>query len=69
MDDSERATVLSEESRRGDNDDQVIKMREERDIVEACGYGFVVGVSTEAHKEALEQAERDLEIVVTGCKR
>jgi hypothetical protein len=44
-------------------------MREERDIVEACGYGFVVGVSTEAHKEALEQAERDLEIVVTGCKR
>lgn len=49
--------------------DQVIKMREERDIAEACGYGFVVGVSNEAHKEALEQAERDLEIVVTGCKR
>jgi len=49
--------------------DQVGKMREERDIAQDCGYGFVVGVSTEAHKEALEQAERDLEIVVTGCKR
>jgi hypothetical protein len=49
--------------------DQVIQMREERDIALSCGYGFVVGVSTEAHKEALEQAERDLEIVVTGCKR
>jgi hypothetical protein len=49
--------------------DQVPKMREERDIAAAYGYGFVVGVSTEEHKAALEFEARDLEIVVTGCKR
>jgi len=49
--------------------DQVEKMRSERNIALSCGYGFVVGVSTEAHKEALERAARELEIVVTGCKR
>ncbi|NVJ26729.1 hypothetical protein HUW62_36475 [Myxococcus sp. AM011] len=49
--------------------DQVAKMREERDIALSCGYGFVVGVSTEAHKDALERAASELDIVVTGCKR
>jgi hypothetical protein len=49
--------------------DQAAKMREERNIALSCGYGFVVGVSTEAHKEALERAAPELEIVVTGCKR
>jgi hypothetical protein len=48
---------------------QVAKMREERNIALSCGYGFVVGVSTEAHKEALEREAPELEIVVTGCKR
>jgi hypothetical protein len=36
---------------------------------EACGYGFVVGVSCAAHKAALEAQDRLLNIVVTGCKR
>jgi hypothetical protein len=48
---------------------QVEEMREERDIAASCGYGFVVGVSTEEHKEALEFQARELKIVVTGCKR
>jgi hypothetical protein len=49
--------------------DQAAKMLEERAIAAACGYGFVVGVSTEEHKTALELEAPLLEIVVTGCKR
>jgi hypothetical protein len=44
-------------------------LREERDIAAACGYGFVVGVSTQAHKDALLAEDQSLNIVVTGCKR
>lgn len=47
----------------------VPKMLEERNIAEACGYGFVVGVSTEAHKDALEAQDDRLKVVVTGCPR
>jgi hypothetical protein len=49
--------------------DQVPEMLEERDIAEACGYGFIVGVSTDAHKDALQEEDRTLHVVVTGCKR
>jgi hypothetical protein len=49
--------------------DQVLEMQEERDIAAACGYGFVVGVSSAAHKEALLRQDSSLKIVVTGCKR
>ncbi|MBN8467454.1 hypothetical protein JYJ95_13100 [Corallococcus exiguus] len=49
--------------------EQATKMREEQDVAESCGYGFVVGVSSTAHKTALERAAPELEIVVTGCKR
>jgi hypothetical protein len=49
--------------------DQAAKMLEERAIAAACGYGFVVGVSTEEHKTALELEAPLLEIVVTGCRR
>ncbi|RKG80825.1 hypothetical protein D7V88_27085 [Corallococcus terminator] len=51
--------------------DQVAEMLEERRIARACGYGFVVGVSTHAHKEALIDLEPSLapNIVVTGCER
>lgn len=48
---------------------QVEQLREERDTAEACGYGFVVGVSSAAHKSALLYQEPFLEIVVTGCTR
>lgn len=49
--------------------DQVLELKEARDIAEACGYGFVVGVSSAAHKAALEAQDRLLNIVVTGCTR
>ncbi len=48
---------------------QVPLLQEERDIAEACGYGFVVGVSTQAHRTALLREDSTLMIVVTGCKR
>ncbi len=48
---------------------EIEEFEEERDIAEACGYGFVIGVSTEAHREALLQRDRTLDIVVTGCRR
>jgi hypothetical protein len=45
------------------------QIKKERDAAAACGYGFVIGVSTQAHKDALLQRNRTLDIVVTGCKR
>ena len=43
--------------------------REERAAAAACGYGFVVGVSTQAHKDALLAKDPFLNVVVTGCTR
>ena len=48
---------------------EIKELGEERDIALACGYNFVVGVSSAAHKEALLALEPSLHIVVTGCKR
>ncbi len=45
------------------------QIEKERDAAAACGYGYVIGVSTQAHKDALLRADRFLNIVVTGCKR
>jgi hypothetical protein len=45
------------------------QLRKERDAARACGYDFVVGVSTQAHKDALLRRDRAFNIVVTGCKR
>ncbi|WIG93659.1 DUF6310 domain-containing protein [Myxococcus sp. SDU36] len=45
------------------------QIENERNAAAACGYGFVVGVSTQAHKEALLAVVPSLKIVVTGCKR
>jgi hypothetical protein len=49
--------------------DQVEELRRERDLAAACGYGFVVGVSSAAHRAALLNLEPTLHIVLTGCKR
>ncbi|HLL02420.1 MAG TPA: DUF6310 domain-containing protein [Myxococcaceae bacterium] len=51
--------------------DQVQEFLEDRRIAQTCGYGFVVGVSSAAHREALIDLEPSLaaDIVVTGCKR
>ncbi|MET0403600.1 MAG: DUF6310 domain-containing protein [Cystobacter sp.] len=48
---------------------QVRELLEERGIAAACGYGFVVGVSSEAHAAALKERTDTLDIVVTGCER
>jgi len=45
------------------------QIEEEQDAAAACGYDFVVGVSTQAHKDALLKVLPSLKIVVTGCKR
>jgi hypothetical protein len=49
--------------------DQLKEFDEDRRLAEACGYVFKVGVSSEAHKKALEAADPSFDIVVTGCKR
>ncbi|MFP2902663.1 DUF6310 domain-containing protein [Corallococcus sp. 4LFB] len=48
---------------------QVEEFQEDRNIAEECGYRFVVGVSSTAHKEALLRLDPSLQIAVTGCKR
>jgi hypothetical protein len=45
------------------------QIRKERDIAVACGYDFVVGVSTQAHKRALLEVDSSFNVVVTGCAR
>jgi hypothetical protein len=46
---------------------QLDELQRERELAEACGYGFIVGVSSATHKDALEVRDRTLNIVVTGC--
>ncbi len=48
---------------------EIKQLRKERAIAVACGYDFVVGVSTQAHKAALLKEDPFLTIVVTGCTR
>ncbi|WP_371746304.1 DUF6310 domain-containing protein [Myxococcus sp. CA040A] len=45
------------------------QIEKERKAAAACGYDFVIGVSTQAHKDALLAVVPSLRIVVTGCKR
>jgi uncharacterized protein DUF6310 len=49
-------------------ENQVIELKREHAIAEACGYGFIVGVSSTAHQAALEFRAPELKIVVTECK-
>ncbi|WP_199732830.1 MULTISPECIES: DUF6310 domain-containing protein [Corallococcus] len=48
---------------------EVKQLKKERAAAVACGYGFVIGVSTEAHKEALLEEIPALDVVVTECAR
>jgi hypothetical protein len=45
------------------------QLRKEQAAAVACGYDFVVGVSTQAHKDALLAKDPFLNVVVTGCTR
>ncbi|MCK8501561.1 DUF6310 domain-containing protein [Myxococcus fulvus] len=48
---------------------QVEEGRRERDLAAACGYDFVIGVRTEAHRQMLKNAAPDLKVVLmTWCK-
>lgn len=46
---------------------QVPELRREREIAEARGFGFIVGVSSTAHQTALLDVDPLLKIVVTDC--
>ena len=48
---------------------EMIQIEKQRKAAAACGYGYVVGVSTEAHKAALLEESPTLDVVVTGCTR
>jgi hypothetical protein len=55
--------------RRREIEKELEQMLRERTAAAECGYDFVVGVSTQAHKDALLEADSSLNVVVTGCKR
>jgi len=47
---------------------QVAEARRERELAAACGYGLVIGVRSEAHKQLLEEQLPDFNIVLmTWC--
>jgi hypothetical protein len=48
---------------------EIVQVHKERNAAIACGYDFIVGVSTEAHRQALLDRDPELNIVVTGCPR
>ncbi|WP_404371700.1 DUF6310 domain-containing protein [Corallococcus coralloides] len=50
-------------------EDEIKQLNKERDIALACGYDFIIGVSTEAHRLALITQDSSFNIVVTGCQR
>ncbi|QAT86491.1 hypothetical protein EJ065_4949 [Corallococcus coralloides] len=50
-------------------EEQLEELQKDRAIAEACGYDFIVGVSSAAHKAALIRQDPRLNVVVTGCKR
>ena len=55
--------------RRWEIEKELEQIEKEKDAAAACGYDFVVGVSTQAHKKALLDRDPKLNIVVTGCPR
>ena len=48
---------------------EMLQTRKQRKAAMTCGYGYVVGVSTQAHKDALLEEMPTLDVVVTGCTR
>ncbi|MFY0573266.1 DUF6310 domain-containing protein [Cystobacter fuscus] len=40
------------------------EIKREKELAEACGYNFVVGVHSQAHKQALLRADRNLKVVI-----
>ncbi|GMU02569.1 hypothetical protein KH5H1_66890 [Corallococcus caeni] len=48
---------------------EIKQLLKERAAARTCGYDFVVGVSTDAHRLALLKQDPTFKIVVTKCKR
>jgi cell division septum initiation protein DivIVA len=48
---------------------QVPELQRERDLAKACGYDFVIGVRSEAHKAALLFSDNTLKIIAFDAKR
>ncbi|WP_439329345.1 DUF6310 domain-containing protein [Corallococcus sicarius] len=48
---------------------EIEQLDKKRKAAAACGHGFVVGLSTQVHKDALAQVDQPLNVVITGCKR
>jgi hypothetical protein len=55
--------------RRRELEKEVEQLTKELAAARACGYDFIVGVSTQAHKDALIARIPTLHVVVTGCTR
>ncbi|HLK99608.1 MAG TPA: DUF6310 domain-containing protein [Myxococcaceae bacterium] len=55
--------------RRRELEKEVERLTKELAAARACGYDFVVGVSTQVHKDALIARIPTLHVVVTGCTR
>ncbi|MFY2557347.1 DUF6310 domain-containing protein [Corallococcus terminator] len=55
--------------RRREIEQELDQIEKEQEAAAACGYDFIVGVSTQAHKDALLRANRFLNVIVTGCQR
>ncbi len=55
--------------RRREIEKELEQIEKQRDAAAACRYGYVLGVSTSAHQDALLEADFSLNVVVTDCKR
>ncbi|MBJ6764705.1 hypothetical protein JGU66_28385 [Myxococcaceae bacterium JPH2] len=64
-----RFDTYNEFVRNRETEKEIEQLRNERSAAQACSYDFVVGVSTQPHKDALFELDPSLKIVVTGCKR
>jgi hypothetical protein len=50
-------------------DKEMKQMNKQRGAAVGCGYEYIIGVSTDAHKLALLKRDSTFKIVVTGCER
>jgi hypothetical protein len=48
---------------------EIKQLHKERSVANACGFDFIIGVSSAAHKKALLDVDSELKVVVTGCQR
>ncbi|WP_434382871.1 DUF6310 domain-containing protein [Melittangium boletus] len=64
-----RFDTYPEYIRKQEIDKEMKQFDKQRKAAAACGYDYVIGVSTQAHRDELLQRDQDFNIAVTGCKR